>query len=205
MTGSSHGLLLDFEEEWELKKEVVQAAWEAEVAAPADGRKARLSAVAKRTGISKRMVKRALSSDPSDLAPPPQGPGRPRTLTPRDMFYLLQLCDEGNCHTDDDYIRCLYRGTGTVASLSTVQRFLTNELVSSYKNIEYTSSDKWTEKNLLRLRLFELAMSHEEEEDDDKQRAQARLRFRHHQHPLQCSRSLDEDVLVDDAERAGND
>lgn len=43
-------------------------------------------------------------------------------------------------------------------SVSTAQRFLANDLDSHYKPIDYTSADKWTERNLLRLRFFELAM-----------------------------------------------
>jgi hypothetical protein len=73
-------------------------------------------------------------------------------------MYLLELCDEGTCHTDEEYVLELERATGTSASISTVQRYLTNDLVSQYRLIEYSSADKWTERNLLRLRLFELAM-----------------------------------------------
>jgi len=73
-------------------------------------------------------------------------------------LHLLDLCDEGLCYTDEDYVLRLLRDIGSSASLSTVQKFLTNEIVSKYRNIEYSSADKYTENNLLRLRLFELAM-----------------------------------------------
>ncbi len=99
-------------------------------------------------------MERAL--DPVDLGPPLVG--RPPALTAIDKMYLLELCDEGECGTDEEYVERLERATGNSVSVSTVQRYLTNDLVSQYRLIEYSSADKWTLKNQLRLRLFELAM-----------------------------------------------
>ena len=146
----------DVEAEWLAVRKCVQEAWQAEQAAPANGRKARVSAIVDGTGLPLRTVKRALSSATSDLAPPRVG--RPCALTPADKAYLLHLCDEGLCYKDEEYVQRLQRDTGRSASLSSVQRFLTNDIVSTYRSIEYSSSDKWTEKNLLRLRIFELMM-----------------------------------------------
>ncbi len=101
----------DLEEEWALTRELVQEAWKSELHAPADGRKARLSAVVKRTGVALRTVQRALSSDPSHPTAPRVG--RPSSLTIADKLYLLDLCDEGLCYRDEDYVLRLQHDTGT--------------------------------------------------------------------------------------------
>jgi hypothetical protein len=58
-------------------------------------------------------------------------------------MYLLELCDEGSCHTDEEYVLELERATGTSASISTVQRYLTNELVSQYSG-DVVVLDNWS-------------------------------------------------------------
>lgn len=145
---------LDFEQEWAAARERVLQVWAAEKESPASGRRASKQVVADISGIPKTWVERMLESEA-----PPNRPGRPEVLGAEEKKFLTKLLDEADTYTDEEYVIKLQQHTGTVCSRPSVNHFLKHELISRYVNIDYSSADKWTVKNLLRLRKFELMMA----------------------------------------------
>lgn len=164
MTLSSSVLREVFDFEWDLTYTRVQKAWKDELGTPKNGIKPAVSRVVEATGVSRRHVDRILFGSSSR----PPKVGRNEVLTPEDQLCLIDLVDFGKCYTDESFRVHLNRQTGSVASVTTIREYLTSTVGANYKTIDYSSADKWTRTNLIRLRHYEQIM----EEVDRK-----RLRF----------------------------
>ena len=140
-----------FEEEWGLARDRVLNAWEQEQATPVNGKKACVRRVVELTGVSRKDVDRMLKGS----APPAQG--RPPALSTTDKHWLMEQVELGTCNTDGQY-QSLFRDTsGKTASISSIQRFLKEN--TAFKQVDYSSADKWTTRNYFRLKGFEQVMA----------------------------------------------
>jgi hypothetical protein len=126
----------------------VRAAWQAELANPANGRKASKRSIAHAFNLPESTVSGILSRE-SELFP-----GRPQALTKNDKDKLLHLYSTGALSNDRNYLAQLALSGGSSASMTSVRRFFNEDLQSKYKKFEIVEADKYTEVNWLKLQEY---------------------------------------------------